>query len=109
MKLEDVGKRIEKIRIGHDDAGLFPGWHVDKVEVRRLKDSGKGSLIHVFPCNHWLARDEEDRVIERDLIVAKVIDETRENGEIREKEKKVKNRLESKFDSSILYSFFGSK
>ena len=40
-KLDDVGDKIKKIRIGHDDNGLFSGWHVDKIEIRRLKKSGK--------------------------------------------------------------------
>ncbi len=41
MQLEDVGDSIEKIRIGHDGTGFASGWHLDKVEVRRLKDNGK--------------------------------------------------------------------
>lgn len=41
MQLDDVGKTIEKIRIGHDNKGIGSGWHLDKVEVRRLKDRGK--------------------------------------------------------------------
>ena len=41
LELDDVGKRIRKIRIGHDNQGLGAGWHVDKVEIRRLKESGK--------------------------------------------------------------------
>jgi hypothetical protein len=39
--MEDVGDKIKKIRIGHDDHGLFAGWHVDRIEIRRLKKSGK--------------------------------------------------------------------
>ena len=41
LEMEDVGDKIKKIRIGHDDHGLFAGWHVDRVEIRRLKKSGK--------------------------------------------------------------------
>ena len=36
MELEDIGEIIEKIRIGHNDGGLGSGWHLEKVEVRRL-------------------------------------------------------------------------
>jgi hypothetical protein len=39
--LEDVGAVIEKLRIGHDGKGMGAGWHLDKVEIRRLKTSGK--------------------------------------------------------------------
>lgn len=35
-KLEDVGEVIEKIRIGHDNTGINPGWHCAYVEIRRL-------------------------------------------------------------------------
>ena len=44
-QLEDVGDMIEKIRIGHDGKGWACGWHLDKVEVRRLKDCGKVNPI----------------------------------------------------------------
>ncbi len=50
LELDDVGKRIRKIRIGHDNAGLGAGWHVDKVEIRRLKDSGKVMLCLINKC-----------------------------------------------------------
>lgn len=41
FQLEDVGE-LTKLRIGHDNAGLFAGWHLDKVEVRTLNSaSGK--------------------------------------------------------------------
>lgn len=39
--MEDIGKTIEKLRIGHDGTGFGAGWHLDKVEVRRLDASGK--------------------------------------------------------------------
>ena len=37
--MEDVGETIEKIRLGHDGTGWGAGWHLDRVEVRRLKDA----------------------------------------------------------------------
>ena len=56
----------------------------------------KGSKIFVFPCNRWLARDEDDRAIERDLVATKVIDERIEDGETRSREKDIRDQLESK-------------
>ena len=49
LQLEDVGDIIEKIRIGHDGTGFGSGWHLEKVEIRRLKESGKvcGS-VHIY-------------------------------------------------------------
>jgi hypothetical protein len=53
--------------------------------------------MFVFPCNRWLARDEDDKAIERDLVAEKIIDEKYDNGEVRTKEKKVRDRLTSLF------------
>ena len=36
-----MGDVIEKIRIGHDNRGLNGGWHLDRVEIRRLLRKGK--------------------------------------------------------------------
>ncbi|XP_078332217.1 lipoxygenase homology domain-containing protein 1-like isoform X5 [Crassostrea virginica] len=106
VELEDVGE-LTKLRIGHDNAGLFAGWHLDKVEVRTLNSaSGKGSRrtrvaqgskLYVFPCNRWLARDEEDKEIVRELVPEKIIKETvRKDGEVEKKEVKVKDKLQMK-------------
>jgi hypothetical protein len=48
FQLEDIKGEIEKLRIGHDGKGFGAGWHLDRVEVRRLKDSGKVLLPVVF-------------------------------------------------------------
>lgn len=50
----------------------------------------------MFPCRRWLARDEDDKAIERDLVAEKLVDEKYEHGEIKSKEKEIRNRLESK-------------
>lgn len=47
LQLEDIGDIIEKIRIGHDNRGVNGGWHLDRVEIRRLLRKGK--VIH-FLC-----------------------------------------------------------
>lgn len=39
--MEDVGDSIDKMRIWHDNEGLTAGWKLDKVEIRKLHDSGK--------------------------------------------------------------------
>ena len=58
----------------------------------------------MFPCNRWLARDEDDRAIERDLVATKMIDEKLEAGETKTKEKDVRDQLESK--TKIFTSLF---
>ncbi len=59
----DVGE-IEMIRIGHDNSGLGPGWHLKEVvvEVPACKRRYK------FSCNRWLDKNSDDGKIERDLI-----------------------------------------
>lgn len=50
-QLEDIGDVIEKIRIGHDNRGSNPGWHLDRVEIRRKLRKGKVliSLLRLYP------------------------------------------------------------
>jgi hypothetical protein len=57
-------KRLNKIRIGHDNSGFSPGWHLKKVEVTTSKDGGQ---YYLFNCNQWLAKTEGDKKIERIL------------------------------------------
>ena len=63
----------------------------------------KGSKIFVFPCNRWLARDEDDRAIERDLVASKMIDERLEDGETKSREKEMRDQLESKWVFIFVY------
>ena len=87
LQLDNVGDVIEKIRIGHDNKGITAGWHLDKVEVRRLKDDGETSTSYTFPCVRWLAKDEDDGSVVRELIPQKVVEETiTEDGDLETKE-----------------------
>lgn len=51
------------IRIGHDGKGLGSGWYLDDVTV---EIPSRGEHI-VFPFHGWLAVDEGDGKIEREL------------------------------------------
>ncbi|XP_029365801.1 lipoxygenase homology domain-containing protein 1-like [Echeneis naucrates] len=73
VELEDVGDIIEKIRIGHDNRGTNPGWHLDRVEIRRQLRKGKGSETTIFPCERWLARSEDDGETVRELVPSDII------------------------------------
>ena len=55
--------QLEMIRIGHDGKGLGAGWYLDEVTVE-VPSQGE---IMVFPCHRWLAEDEDDGKIEREL------------------------------------------
>ncbi|KAI5096357.1 lipoxygenase-like domain-containing protein 1, partial [Silurus meridionalis] len=73
VELEDIGDIIEKIRIGHDNRGVNGGWHLDRVEIRRLLRKGKGSETAIFPCKSWLAYSEEDGETIRELVPSDII------------------------------------
>ncbi|XP_076859680.1 lipoxygenase homology domain-containing protein 1 [Brachyhypopomus gauderio] len=75
VELEDIGDVIEKIRIGHDNRGVNPGWHLDRVEIRRLLRKGKGSETTILPCERWLAKSEDDGETVRELVPSDIITE----------------------------------
>ncbi|XP_070556277.1 uncharacterized protein [Ptychodera flava] len=55
---------LQKVTIGHEGEGPGSGWYLDKVVV---KESSDATEEHVFPCDRWLADDEDDNKTERDL------------------------------------------
>jgi len=57
----------------------------------------QGSITYIFPCKRWLARDEEDGAIERELVAEKAVQEVMKNGEVQSKELKLKDKLESRW------------
>ena len=51
----------------------------------------------MFPCDRWLARDEDDGALERELVATKVTEEfTRGDGTVKKKDRKLDNVLEGK-------------
>lgn len=61
----DLGT-LTKLRVWHDDAGLASGWMLDQIIVHSEKDNRD----YYFPCGKWLATDEGDKRIERELAAA---------------------------------------
>ena len=55
---------LKKLRIGHDNSGMSPGWFLDKVIVDDLETN----RVYEFPCGRWLAKDEDDGQISRELL-----------------------------------------
>ena len=55
---------IQKIRIEHDNTGKSPGWFLERVVITDLKDP---KINYFCPCSKWLAKDEDDGLISRDL------------------------------------------
>uniref|UniRef100_A0A3P8XB79 PLAT domain-containing protein n=1 Tax=Esox lucius TaxID=8010 RepID=A0A3P8XB79_ESOLU len=96
VELEDVGDVIEKIRIGHDNSGTNPGWHLDRVEIRRLLRKGKGSETTIFPCERWLAKSEDDGETVRELVPSDIITEKLlKEGKLKRTEVEVEDALET--------------
>ncbi|CAF2713886.1 unnamed protein product [Rotaria sp. Silwood2] len=95
LELEDVGKDIKKIRIGHDNRGFGASWHLDHVEIRRLDKSQKNKIF-IFSCHRWLAKDEDDGSIVRDLFPEKVIEEKLDqNEQLQDEEREVEPKINS--------------
>ena len=55
--------KLHRINIGHDNSSRSPGWFLDKVTVEDLDEK----RVYEFPCNRWLAKDQDDGKISRDL------------------------------------------
>jgi len=62
FKILELGE-LKKIRIGHDDSGFGSSWFLDKVIVTNEKTEQKW----FFLCGKWLAKNEEDGLIEREI------------------------------------------
>ncbi|XP_010779871.1 lipoxygenase homology domain-containing protein 1-like [Notothenia coriiceps] len=96
VELEDVGDVLEKIRIGHDNKGTNPGWHLDRVEIRRQLRKGKGSETTIFPCECWLAKSEDDGQTVRELVPSDIITEKLlRDGKLKTTEVEVEDALET--------------
>ncbi|KAK5909734.1 hypothetical protein CesoFtcFv8_003637 [Champsocephalus esox] len=96
VELEDVGDVLEKIRIGHDNKGTNPGWHLDRVEIRRQLRKGKGSETTIFPCECWLAKSEDDGETVRELVPSDIITEKLlRDGKLKTTEVEVEDALET--------------
>ncbi|XP_065519706.1 lipoxygenase homology domain-containing protein 1 isoform X2 [Lathamus discolor] len=63
IKAIDLGE-LKKLRIRHDNSGTSPSWFLERVEIVDLKDS----TTYYFPCQRWLAVEEDDGQIVRELV-----------------------------------------
>ncbi|XP_061117932.1 lipoxygenase homology domain-containing protein 1-like [Conger conger] len=57
---------LSKVRVWHDNTGPGPGWHLEHVDV---KDEVLDQTFR-FPCDRWLAKNEDDGQIMRELPCA---------------------------------------
>ncbi|XP_072032097.1 outer dynein arm-docking complex subunit 4-like isoform X3 [Amphiura filiformis] len=68
FKAPHLGK-LTKVRIGHDNSGAGAAWYLDKVVVV----DGSDMAHYEFDCDRWLADDEDDKQIVRELECTKVV------------------------------------
>jgi len=54
---------LYKLRIWHDGSRPFSGWHLDRIELARAGTD----ITYEFFCGKWLATDEDDGEIVREL------------------------------------------
>ncbi|MEQ2279977.1 hypothetical protein AMECASPLE_014829, partial [Ameca splendens] len=59
----DLGT-LKKLRIRHDNTQPYSAWYLDRVEIVDTKED----ITYYFPCNRWLAVDEDDGQIARELV-----------------------------------------
>ena len=50
------------LRIGHDNSGSNPGWHLKEVKIE-----APNREIYYFPCKKWFDLNEDDGKLERSL------------------------------------------
>ena len=63
IECPNVGE-INRILIGHDNKGFSSAWFLDRILVEDVSVNRK----YEFPCNRWLAKDEDDEQISRFLV-----------------------------------------
>eukprot|EP00118_Oscarella_pearsei_P015177 m.134976 g.134976 ORF g.134976 m.134976 type:complete len:375 (+) comp38155_c0_seq27:5099-6223(+) len=93
----DVGPSLRKVRIGHDGKGFGAGWHLEKVEVKKLSEEDPDShSIYTFLCGRWLATSEDDGAIVRELVpsLETVVKKDKDDGKLKVLSLKRKDALD---------------
>ena len=54
---------LQRVRIGHNNAGIAPGWFLEKLTVEDVATN----TVSEFKVSRWLAKNEDDGKIVRDL------------------------------------------
>jgi hypothetical protein len=62
VQASDLGQ-LKKIRVGHDNSSLGPAWFLEKVVITNQASQQQW----FFLCGKWLAKDEDDGQIIREL------------------------------------------
>ncbi|XP_062984875.1 lipoxygenase homology domain-containing protein 1 [Elgaria multicarinata webbii] len=57
-------RELKKVRIRQDNSGSNPAWFLDRIEIIDTKED----ITYYFPCQRWLAVEEDDGQIARELV-----------------------------------------
>ena len=68
VKADDIGAELTKIRIGHDNRGVAPSWHLDSVVVE-VPTNGSTD-VYMFTAGRALDARAGDRKTEIELVLA---------------------------------------
>ncbi|CAF4611478.1 unnamed protein product, partial [Rotaria socialis] len=63
IECQNIGE-LNQILIAHNNKGLSSGWFLDRILIEDTQDH----RTYEFPCNRWLAKDEDDKQIARYLV-----------------------------------------
>ncbi|ETE58684.1 Lipoxygenase-likey domain-containing protein 1, partial [Ophiophagus hannah] len=63
VKAIDLGE-LKKLRIRHDDSGSNSAWFLERIDIIDTKED----RMYYFPCQRWLAVEEDDGQIARELV-----------------------------------------
>uniref|UniRef100_A0A8C6Y609 Lipoxygenase homology PLAT domains 1 n=1 Tax=Naja naja TaxID=35670 RepID=A0A8C6Y609_NAJNA len=63
VKAIDLGE-LKKLRIRHDDSGSSSAWFLERIDIIDTKED----RMYYFPCQRWLAVEEDDGQIARELV-----------------------------------------
>ena len=96
-------KSIRKIIIGHDGKNPGAGWYLDKVTVKQV---GNAKYDQVFECKRWLATDEDDGLIVRELVAdqSQYLDKITYNVSV-----KTGDKMNAGTDANVHVKIFGTK
>nr|CAH8854289.1 unnamed protein product [Trichobilharzia regenti] len=68
VELEELLEPFSKLRIWHNDKGMSTDWHLNKVEIRKVKTRQYSFVTYIFPCNKWLSRNMDNGALECELL-----------------------------------------
>jgi hypothetical protein len=96
---------ITKLIVGHDNSGPSPGWFLNRVEV----ECASVGLKQVFPCDRWLARDEDDGKTERVLKEASSLRDVRKSKTLWQVSVFTSNKKNAGTDAKVSMMIYGDR